>query len=548
MTYGFAWLDIRKTLNKIDWLLLLFLVLFLNVKLAVKIPAIIIIYLLRFNFRFGFSFKNSRLPLFYLLIMAIAFIAIFINVSYANTYYFPIFFTGIVFWLLCILAIHQVKLSVENNDTETIHNTILVFFIVNAALSFFNIAQIMWETGAINPYRYQGEYQKYFIGTGDYIKGLTFDTSTANAVLSAFGVIYFLTRKNPVMTLVCMAVLILTGSNFMNIVLLLVLVLLFLVKSSKDQKSLIIVCFMFLVVFMAKVSPQNTDYVIKTFKNVFYSYHDNNAGINAIAKKPGSVASPEEQKRQFATKYLDSVKRVLGTKETPAQVLESGLLVPKSEGGRILITGPDINKPLYQATIEAAPEQKQLLTFINENGTKLPMSGQSHFKLGLPGKITGALQTANFFRDHPAKIIAGDGMGNFSSKLAFRATALGFDGGYPYHFAYISKEFLKNHLDLYLTFFSKQPELHSFINSPYSVYDQVVAEYGLLGLLAFVIFYLAFFAKHYKHLTYGIPLLAIMLGAFFLDYWFEQLSVIVFFELLLLLNIKETTYPEPVKI
>jgi len=31
-----------------------------------------------------------------------------------------------------------------------------------------------------------------------------------------------------------------------------------------------------------------------------------------------------------------------------------------------------------------------------------------------------------------------------------------------------------------------------------------------------------------------------MLAVFFTDYWFEQLSVVVFFELLLLLNIKET--------
>jgi hypothetical protein len=35
-----------------------------------------------------------------------------------------------------------------------------------------------------------------------------------------------------------------------------------------------------------------------------------------------------------------------------------------------------------------------------------------------------------------------------------------------------------------------------------------------------------------------------MLAAFFIEYWFEQLSVIVFFELLLLLNIKETQSPK----
>ncbi len=546
MTYNFAWLNIKRTLNKIDWKLLLFLMLFLNVKLAVKIPAIIVIYLLRFNFRFGFSFKNSRLPLFYLLIIAIAFVALFINISYANPSYFLVFFTGMVFWLLCILAIHQVKLSVENNDTETIHNTILVFFVVNAVLSFFNIAHIVWETGALNPYRYQGEYQKYFIGTGDYIRGLTFDTSTTNAVLSTFGVIYFLMRKKPVMMLVCMAVLLLTGCNFMNIDLPAIFLFLFLFKSSKDQKSLIAACFMFLVVFMAKVSPQNDNYVIKTVKNIIYSYK--NTDDNPSAKKPDRMPAAEGQKRQFATKYLDSVKYELNKKETLTPVSPVAASIPKTDGGRILIGGPNNNKLSNLSTIEATPEEKQLLTFIDNNRTKLPISGQNQFKLGVPGKVTGVLQTANFFRDDPVKIIAGDGMGNFSSKLAFRATALGFAGGYPYHFAYISKEFLKNHLDLYLNFFSKQPELHSFINSPYSVYDQVVAEYGLLGLVAFIVFYVGFFAKHYKHLTYGIPLLIIMLGAFFLDYWFEQLSVIVFFELLLLLNIKETTYPEPVNV
>jgi hypothetical protein len=50
-------------------------------------------------------------------------------------------------------------------------------------------------------------YQKYFIGTGDHIRGITFDTSTTNAVLNAFGIVYFLLRKQMVMALLCMAVL-----------------------------------------------------------------------------------------------------------------------------------------------------------------------------------------------------------------------------------------------------------------------------------------------------------------------------------------------------
>ena len=157
-----------------------------------------------------------------------------------------------------------------------------------------------------------------------------------------------------------------------------------------------------------------------------------------------------------------------------------------------------------------------------------------------PGKVISFFQTTSFFRQHPAKIIAGAGMGNFSSKLAFRATGFGFAGGYPQKHAYINTDFLTNHLDVYLNFFGRRASLHSLTNSPNSVYDQLLSEYGLLGLLAFAIFYVWFFARHAKTFTYGLPALLLLLLIFFTDYWFEQLSVIVFFELLLFLNIKET--------
>src|SRR5258708_25487806 len=121
MTYSFGDFNLKKVLNSIDWKLLLFLMLFLNVKLVIKIPAIIIIYFLRFDFRFGFSFKNSRLPLFYLLVITIAFVGLIINRNYGDPNYLLVFFTGIVFWGLCLLAVHQVKLSAENNEIEIIN-------------------------------------------------------------------------------------------------------------------------------------------------------------------------------------------------------------------------------------------------------------------------------------------------------------------------------------------------------------------------------------------------------------------------------------------
>jgi len=544
MTFTIADFNLKKLKTYVDWKLLLLLLLFLNVKLAVKIPAIIIIYLLQFNFKFGFNFKNSRLPLFYLLVIAIAFINFIINKGYNSSNYLVVFAIGIGFWLLCLLAIHQIKLSVENNSVQILHNTILVFFVINAIVSLATLAYIMVDAHAINPFRYQGQYQKYFLGTGDYIKGITFDISTTNAVINAFGVVYFLARKMPLMVLICMIVLLLTASNFMNIALLLVLTGLFLFKTNRDQKSLITICCMFLIVFLAKVSPQNNQYVHETFKNIINPPHPpfNTVALNTT----DSSKNPDFTRRKFAKQYLDSIKAIaskIGVNNRSLAALPANL--PKTGAGRIILIGADINTPPYQTPTDTPAEQRKLLAFINLHKAELPLSGQDSFKMHLPGKVIGFKQTVSFLKTHPTKTLAGSGMGNFSSKLAFKATGLDFSGGFPAKYTYINHNFLINHLDVYLNFFSKRRELHSLTNSPFSVYDQILAEYGLLGVAAFVIFYLGYFVRYFKSLTYGIPILVLMLTVFSTDYWFEQLSVIVFFELLLLLNIKETSNLKP---
>ena len=130
-------------------------------------------------------------------------------------------------------------------------------------------------------------------------------------------------------------------------------------------------------------------------------------------------------------------------------------------------------------------------------------------------------------------------MGKFASKLAFRATALSFAGGYPGRYIYINDDFRDNHLNLYLTYFSKDKEVHSLMNSPDSVYDQLLAEYGLAGIACFVLFYVVYFFKHGRAKSYGLPLLIFTLGAFTIGYWFEQLSIVIIFELMMLINYKE---------
>ena len=544
MIFSITGLNLKKLQTYADWKLLAFLLLFLDVKLAVKIIAIIIIYLLQFDFRFNFNLRNSRLPLFYPVVIAIAFINLIFYKSYSSSNYPVVFAIGIGFWLLCLLAVHQIKLSVERNTVQVLHNTILVFFIINTIVSLATLAYIMVDAHAINPFRYQGQYQKYFLGTGDYIKGVTFDISTTNAVINAFGVVYFLARKMPLMVLTCMIVLLLTASNFMNIVLLLILAGLFVFKTNRDQKSIIVVCCMFLIIFMAKVSPQNNQYVHETFKNAI---HPPKPPFNIITvKATDSTKDPGYVKRQFAKHYLDSLKAILAKNNISNHAIAIiPATLPKTTTGRVVLVGADINTPPYQTPTDTPTEQRKLLAFIDLNKPDLSLSGQESYESHTPGKIIGSIQTLQFLKAHPIKILTGSGMGNFSSKLAFKATGLDFSGGFPAKYVYISRDFLINHLDVYLNFFSKRRELHSLTNSPFSVYDQLLAEYGLLGVAVFVIFYLGYFARHIKKLTYGIPILVLMLAVLLTDYWFEQLSVVVFFELLLLLNIKETAHLKP---
>ena len=143
-------------MQSLDWQLLLFLLLFLDVKIYCKIAAIVLIYIWRPDLRFGFRRKGSRLPLFYPGIVLIGLLDWLFYGLYANLHYTIALAGGIFIWALCLLAIHQLKLSVERDDAAVLHHTLLVFFVINAVISFLVLIKIMIAAGTINPYTYQG--------------------------------------------------------------------------------------------------------------------------------------------------------------------------------------------------------------------------------------------------------------------------------------------------------------------------------------------------------------------------------------------------------
>jgi ABC-type multidrug transport system fused ATPase/permease subunit len=446
---------------------------------------------------------------------------------------------GIAMWVACILVAHQLKLYVDNTPTRIIYNTIVAFFLLNALFSIAHYALIVWETGALNAYRYQGDYQKYFIRTGDYIKGITLDTSTTNAVMNAFGVIFFLSKRNWPMLFVCMFILILTVSNVVNIMMIGVFAFMFLFRSDAVQKSFLIICIMLGGIFMVKISPENYKYVKETIDKITNKTKPATRPINIEANLVRSDSALEQKRRAYARLYLDSlymagIKHTLMRGEIPVTWLASEAVKPK------LIT-PDINAPIFQSRKDTTARQQYLINFIRSHAASLPLSGMADQQVQLPGKFIALQQTLHYLRTHKDKILTGNGAGTFSSKLAFRMTGLGLAGSYPTKLALINPDFLSNHLDIYFFFFSKDLGFHSLMNTPNSVYIQLLSEYGLIGLVLFLVLYLGFFAKHYRALTYGIPLLIFGTGVFFMEYWFEQFSIVVLFELLLMLDIKETS-------
>jgi hypothetical protein len=523
----------KKFFQQIDWKLFLFLILFLNVKIWVKCLAMILLYALRFNFRFAFRRKHSRLPLFYPAMILIALINALIYGPHLSAHYGYVMVTGVLFWLFCILAIHQLKLSVDHSPAKVIHRTLELFFLLNIVCSFFHLLAIIVETGAVNPYRYQGIFQKYFIGTGDYIKGLSFDSSTTNALINAMGVIYFLNRRKTLFSLGCMISVLMTGSNLTNILLISALIFSFVFQSDRRQKSLIAMCLMLLVVFMAGISPQNSHYITKSVKDALHMPDDGSGDSEGNLKTPDSE---DLLKIRKATAYLDSVKKTW-VPDTPV------VGAVRDPWSRPETPQPDINAPEYQSVMDTTSMQKKLMAFAQAHYRDSVWFIQNTRTHKMPGKLVATIETIQFFAAYPWRMITGNGMGNFSSKLAFRVSALNIAGGYPASHAYINPDFMQRHLRLYLYFFTQHKDVHSIIHTPDSVFHQLAGEYGITGMFCFLVFYLGWFTVRIKKSSYSVPLLILMIGAFSTGYWFEQLSIVVLFELLMLLDNKINTHP-----
>ena len=156
----------------------------------------------------------------------------------------------------------------------------------------------------------------------------------------------------------------------------------------------------------------------------------------------------------------------------------------------------------------------------------------------VPYKIKSFWQTIDYNTSSVKSFFIGSGGGNFSSRVAFIASG-DYVNWFPESLSYVSDEFSEHHLGIWnYDFKNKWDDRNNTANQPFSFYNQIIGEYGLIGIILFVVFYLGYITKNWNKITYSKFLLICLSGYFILDYWFEYFSVIIIFELLLMLDFK----------
>ena len=532
---------VKKRTSGINWYLLVFMLLVLNVKLPVKIIGILFFIIINRRSLSAKGFLKQRYLFFYFAMIVIAIINCVLQYKNAGTTYVITVAIGICFWLLSAVIAWLFYTVVQKEDTAKLHNTVSLFFTLHVAAIFLNLVQIIIETGSINPYTYRGLNQKYYISTGDAITGITLDAPVTTAFICVAGLLYFLYRGRAVLSILCMAALLIMASNFANLILIGVLVFAFIFYSTKVQKSFILIYLVMLVIFMAKISPQNNEHVGRIFYQVIDKPYDlppvKVLSLNELKKAPDSVLDFEQRRKKYAQNYIDSMNTIrLAENFKPPVNIVAKKIIPDTAAHKA-------DNSFYQFHESAVTEEKINLYahFISEVYTAQEQDSlKKLYNWKNPGKWIAAKQLINLFKNHPSKILTGDGVGNFSSRLAFKATLLNTAGKYPERLKYINQDFLYNHLYLYLYYHSQDQSKHEASNTPDAVYYQVAGEYGVAGLLCLLFLYFGYFIRRVQKKSFGLPLLLVLAGAFFAEYWFEQFSIVVLFELLLFLNIKDT--------
>lgn len=154
------------------------------------------------------------------------------------------------------------------------------------------------------------------------------------------------------------------------------------------------------------------------------------------------------------------------------------------------------------------------------------------------GKVLSWKQTWDYVTSGPQPALTGAGMGNFSSLLALQMAHI-YGRKHSRFYAmlpeYVHPAYRTNHYQIMSDVYALPEGYHSARHMPHSFPNQLLGEYGLLGLLFFVFGYVWYFLKRVPLKGYFGFIVLLTAGFLWFDYLFEYLSVMLFFELFYLI-------------
>lgn len=511
--------------SKVDWIFLLFLAGATNVKLYVKLAVVILYIFYCLHKRYTFKVPVS-LQWFYILMPFVGFTGALLHNSFDNQNYFPAFLFGSFYWFLAGAVSYLLYITVVNTNKETLRATVKMFFAVNAIISIGELVVMMIDSGHIMPYWYWGPDMYYGGATGDHIFGITANISVTNAMITALGTLYFVINKEIKWALQCAIISMLCTSNLTLIFLLIVLSAIILLW--KDRKMKIYAAYIFVL--------SSAMYPVLTYDNIEYL---------------GTVYTQDIKYKEYTEAELATIQKITSLEWKKEEMFEVSATTFKQPNNNYYKTRlNDTFATSYGTTLKYIKLYDRLKTdktknIFEENDIKKLIQqwyGVRHEDMALstfhnPIKLYTNLQTVDYLMSDMRNLIAGAGIGNFSSKQAIKTTGLGLQGTYPIKKLYASKSFLEYHMYSLLYVLGLPVSEHSIINMPNSVYNQIAGEYGLLGILLFVLLYMGYVWKKKKVLGATIFIVLLTMAFLGFEYWFEMISLTVIFELLVFMKI-----------
>lgn len=516
--------SISKTIKQTDWVLLIFLLLFTNqAVLSLKVVGLLFVFLLRPNLRFGI-FKD-RLPLFYLLIVLLAAFNLVFNIKEFTPAYLSAFSVGCLFWLFGFLAFHQVKSGIEQKGVSAIYSTMKIYTILNLLASLIQLVQIMLITNRINPYT-DLDFP-YGMSTGDNIFGIPMQNSYFNMMISCMLALYFLFKRNLLFVILSIISLILVFGNVGTIIFFILMLALFgtgilnsilqynpsgagflrwLQRISPPGRYYLYIPMILLITtfFYAILSPENFSYLKeKLAAKVFANKSNDRRDYRTI------IEDQKTDDRVYDMSYF-------GNLEQEEKNKRDSIKMPTAE---VVLKGASVNA---DQRIDAKNQLTQL--YIER----------------LQGKVLSMLETKQFLFSSTRNLLLGAGPVRFSSATAQKMA--GFDSSRLFMNVlphYESPLYRENHKLIIETRKKSSSEYFSNANWPDSFFNQIFGEYGVMGFLLFIVFYVWFFVKRIRYWSYGFWLFLMIIPFAHLTYLFEPLCVIVFFELLMEADITE---------